>query len=145
MQLPNFIQRMLGFADKVEKALDATVKNLEAQITSSTKDVADRDKTIADTRAQLATANSSITAKDGEITQLKADVETAKASANETLAKAGIAAEDLPPAEAKNDNGGAVKETAWQTYIRLQATDARAAGEFYAKNGDHVLATRPKD
>ena len=150
MQLPQFIARMLGFADNVEKNLTA-IKDLEtanAKIQTLEGALAASKATDEATASSLKTLNAkitqleaTITAKDGEIAKLQAEVAAEKKRANDTLASLGVSAENLPAAST-GDAGGAQQETAWQKYQRLLAENPRAAGAFWAEKSNDIIASR---
>src|SRR5690348_17217135 len=126
MQLPDFIKRMLGFAEKVEANLSAEkdlntararVAELEGQSAKAKSDLAERDTAITTHAATIADLNTKITAKDQEIASLKTEVANEKKRANDTLAAQGLPPELVPAAE--TSAGGGSKESAWDKYCRL--------------------------
>jgi len=138
MQLPQFIQRMLGFVEKAEKNLTAeerlatVLKDLEAAKASLVTANETSAKALADVKAALE-------AKEGEIATLKAAIDTEKGRANQTIAAQGVPADLLPAAEAGKGTQG---ETAYVVYHRLLAEDPQAAGAYYQAHSKDICATR---
>jgi chromosome segregation ATPase len=154
MQLPDFIRRMLGFAEKVEANLNAEkdlttararVTELEGQLSAGQVTIAQRDKLITDHSTTIADLNSKLTAKDGEIAALKLEVASEKKRATDTLAAQGLAPELIPAAEL-GEAGKPGKESAWEKYCQLLAkpSTAREAGQFYAENKEAIFKSKPK-
>ena len=122
MQLPAFIARILGFAEKAEAQLDAIAKantdtvDLRAQVAKLTSERASAEaqfsKALLDEQAKNAEATASILAKDAEITALKSGVEKEKNRANEVISGQGLPAEQLPTAIPSMDNQES-KTTNW--------------------------------
>jgi hypothetical protein len=142
MQLPEFISKALAFFQKAEANLTAEQElgkaRLELKTVSdkATADIAALNSTIKDLQATVTTHETSIKAKDTIITTLKAAVETEKKKANAVIAGQGVPADAVPEATATEG------ETPWMKYQRLMATDPRAAGQYYLDNADKVLASR---
>src|SRR5579859_3323480 len=135
MLVPAFIQRMLGFAEKVEKSIDtaatslaealAKVAGLEAKVKTFEADIAAKDKMISESTASIADLNGKMAAKDKEIADLKAAAKTAGEQAVDIVAAAGLPADQLPAAKP----GDAAAAVAGKTpslreqYLALQRTD----------------------
>lgn len=153
MQLPDFIKRMLGFAEKVEANLSAEndlktsrarVTELEGQLAKANSDLAERDKNLRHHAETIADLNTKLTTKDQEIGNLKGEVEKEKKRANDTLAAQGLAPEMIPAAE--TGAAGGAKESAWDKYCKLleKPSTAREAGRFYAENTEAIFKSKPK-
>lgn len=117
---------------------------VNSQLADRDKTIGDHEKTITDLRSQLKTAEDKVKPLETENATLKTNVESEKKRANETLASLGIDTSHLPAAEANKGGEGSDKETAWAKYHRLQASNPREAGQFYAKNSDKIFESKPK-
>lgn len=149
MKLPDFITRALSFFDKAEtqfqtkiselekanQALSGSVAKLEATIKELNGTIAERDASIKDLNGEVA-------AHEATIKGLQGNVQTEKSKANIVIANQGIDPNQVPAAETTAGAKGGDGESAWDKYNRLLATDARAAGAFYAANADKILAGR---
>ncbi len=154
MQLPQFIARMLGFADKVEASLvaikeletvKARVKQLEDENATSKQAATDAIAKRDELAAKVTELEGKLTVKDGEIAALTAAVAAEKKRANDTLAAQGITQDSLPAAGVGDAGGaGAGQETAWNKYQRLLATNPREAGAFWAEKSKEIVESRAK-
>lgn len=117
---------------------------LNGQLAEKDQTISDQDATIKDLQGKLKTAQDEASTLKTENATLKTNVESEKKRANDTLAKLGIDASQLPAAEASEGGKAADKETEWAKYHRLQQTNPREAGQFWAQNADKILATKPK-
>lgn len=146
MQLPDFIKRMLGFADKVESHFTAAQELAKAQV--RIKDVESivslHELTIAELRGQLEKAQAASGEQAVKITNLTADLEKEKGKANAVIAAQGLTAEQVPPSDASALAAGHGAESPWAKYHRLLREDPRAAGRFYAEQAAAIYASRPK-
>lgn len=143
MQLAQFIEQALGFFKRTESKI-AESDTLKTKVSDLEKDVAGKAARIAELEGQVAELQKSGTAQETKINELTVALDTEKKRAVQTLAAQGIDAANLPPAG--NDAGAAAKpkENAWQKYCHLQATNPRAAGEFYREHAAEILADRSK-
>lgn len=117
---------------------------VNSQLSDKDKTIVDHEKTITDLRSQLKTAEDKTQTLETENATLKTNVESEKKRANETLASLGIDTSHLPSAEASKGGEANNQETAWAKYHRLQASNPREAGQFWAQNADKILASKPK-
>lgn len=117
---------------------------VNSQLAEKDKTVSDHENTIKDLRSQLKAAEDKSKTLETENATLKTNVESEKKRANETLASLGIDTSHLPAAEANKGGETNDKETAWAKYHRLQASNPREAGQFYAKNFDKIFESKPK-
>ena len=120
------------------KAIDTTVTG---QLTQLQADLATAQQTIGTLTTQLTAATEQVNARDTEITNLKGQLAAADTKANDTIARQGIDP-SLIPAGAATNGGGPAGESAWDKYNRLQATNPREAGAFYAANAAEIFRTR---
>jgi TolA-binding protein len=150
MQLPQFIARMLGFAEKVEADLAATkeletvkarIQALEAEVLTCKKAATDAIAERDALNVKLTDLQGKLTARNGEIATLTAQVAAEKKRANDTLASQGISTEQLPAAGA-SETPGAQQETAWTKYQRLLASNPREAGAFWAEKSKEIIESR---
>jgi hypothetical protein len=146
MQLPDFIKRMLAFADKAETNLTAAaelskaqekVSELQGQITLQVGKITALEASSAEQLGLLQKANADIKVKDAKIVELQAAVTKADNKANETIAAQGLPVDQVPNAEA-GKAGGAAPKTLLEQYNALAAVDARKAGQFYMDNRDKM-------
>jgi uncharacterized coiled-coil protein SlyX len=145
MQLPDFITKATGFFTKAEAHFTAEEKltqaqsritELESSAAAHLVTIAARDATIKDLTATGATAAT-------QIATLTTELAAAKAKANQVIADQGLTADLLPAADTKTGTQ-TPPATAWDKYQTLLGKDPRAAGTFYATDGDKILASRPK-
>jgi septal ring factor EnvC (AmiA/AmiB activator) len=152
MQLPDFIKQALAFFSKAEshftaeeklKAAESALALSGQKVTELTSAKDALETQLAEVKGSLQAAQTELTQKAGEITILQGQVADEKKRANEVLARQGLSLEELPAAESKETPGGS-GETAWAKYYRLLGSNPTEAGEFYAKNADKILGSRPK-
>jgi septal ring factor EnvC (AmiA/AmiB activator) len=152
MQLPDFIKRMLGFAEKVEANLTASteltaakarVTELEGQVKTANDKIKEHETTIAANTAKISELEASGKAKDTQISDLTGQVATEKKRANETLAAQGLSPENIPAAETAT-GGEAGKGSAWDKYCALLSNPKtqREASKFYGENADAIIKSR---
>jgi chromosome segregation ATPase len=113
-------------------AAEDRAKSLEIDLAAARAETAQRTEKITSLETELATARAETTALQGQ-------VQTEKNRANETLASQGVSPDALPSAAI---GATEIKENAWAKYQRLLSTDPRAAGDFWAKHSDLILASR---
>lgn len=137
---------MVGFQTKVEGHFTAAeeLKQAQARILVLDGEAVTAKASILDLQGRLTLATDGAASKDGEITKLKGEIELSKGLANKVIAAQGLHPNDVPPADATKGGIPPVTETAWQKYNRLQATDSREAGRFYADNKEKIFSTRPQ-
>ncbi len=142
MQLPDFIKRALAFFDKAEEQLKAGA-DAAAKISSLEKDKTDAAATIKDLRAELQKAKDDLKAATDKIGELEGKVAKEKTKAETVIAGQGLPAGQVPAAETAKGGAGAGTdgETAWTKYQNLLATNPRAAGAFWAKSADEIIAS----
>ena len=149
--LPDFMARILGFADKTEShftaaaalaTANARITSLESEIATLKAAASDVAATVTALTGEKATLTTTVAAHAATITNLQTDIATAKGTANAVIAAQGIDAAALPAAGV-GAAAAAPKETAWEKYQRLAATNSREAGAFWATNADEILRTRP--
>jgi hypothetical protein len=108
MQLPEFVNKMLGFAEKTEKhfvatdlltAATAKITALESEIVTLRAASSDFTVQITALTENVSTAKAAVAAKDVELKNVQAELATAKGTANAVIASQGLAADQLPPLE----------------------------------------------
>lgn len=128
--LPEFIKRMLGFADKAEAHFNATelLTAANAKIATLEKDLADAQAAssqftvqITDLTAKLETAQSQVNAKGTEVTNLQAALEVEKRKALEVIAGAGISPDALPATAPNANAAGAQLDPIAKLRAQLEA------------------------
>jgi len=106
MQLPDFIKRMLGFAESAEKHFIAAqelaqakqqISDLQAKLDQAVADAAEFPVEIKGLAEKLQTAQEQVNSRDAEIKNLQAQLEAARGKANEAIAAQGLALEQIPP------------------------------------------------
>lgn len=124
--LPDFMARLLGHAELVEKNLKAEaelekatarIAELESEVAALKAASADGPVRITELTGQLSTLTANLSAKDAEILTLRADLATAKATANAVIASQGLPNAQLPaldpnqnPASVTNNLTGTLTE-----------------------------------
>jgi hypothetical protein len=112
VQLPDFINRMLGHADKAEAnftaaaalaTANARIAALEAEAATLKSASTDGAVTITNLTAQLASVQADVSAKETEVKKLEAALAEAKGTANAVIASQGLAASELPPLDPRAD------------------------------------------
>jgi peptidoglycan hydrolase CwlO-like protein len=151
MEIPEFIKRMVGHADKVETSLvtaallataNARITSLESEIVTLKAAASDVAATVTALTGEKATLTTTVATHAATITTLTAELATSKGTANAVIAAQGIDAAALPAAGV-GSAAAAPKETAWEKYQRLAVANSREAGAFWATNADEILRTRP--
>jgi hypothetical protein len=141
MQLPDFIVRMLGHADKAEANFIATaalananakIATLEAEIVTLKAASSDFTVQIGALTENVSTAQAALATKDTELKNVQAELATAKGTANAVIASQGLAADKLPPLEPRAD-GSADPKTLTLTE-RCLAANAKTNGNGAAHN-----------
>lgn len=131
MQLPNFITRMVGFADKAEAHFLAEAKLVEAQMRISSLETeisalqaaaADHAGQVTDLNARLTTAQAAEATQAAEITKLQADLEAERRRTVETLAAQGLSPDALPATAPNGSPTGAALDPITKLREELQAT-----------------------
>lgn len=146
MQLPDFIKRSLSFFEKAEEQFKASeasktkISELEKAAEKSATDLAAAQASVKDLQAKVDKAEADVKAKEAEIAKLKGEAVKEKGRTNATIAGQGVPVEQLPKSEAHAENPD--KETAWNKYQRLLAENPRAAGAFWAKEADNIMASK---
>lgn len=159
MQLPDFIRKMLGFTERVEKHFTAAeeleaarkerdlasarVSTLEKELADLRASSTDGEVKITGLNTELASARSELKTKSDEVAKLAEDLKAANAKANTTIAAQGLPADQLPSNSA-DTSAGMPGENAWAKYLRLSAEDPRAAGDFYVRNAEEILKAKSK-
>jgi hypothetical protein len=122
------------------------VKSLEDQLATNAKsgiklveELEAERKAHAETKVALQKAQDEVNARDTQIKNLEAAVTTEQQRANETIASQGLSLDQVPAGSAGSSEP---KANAWATYQKLLASDAQAAGAFYAANADAILSSR---
>src|SRR6266446_6102016 len=96
--LPDFMKRMLGFAEKAEANFTATdllatanarIAALEAELADLKKSSAEAQVQITGLTAELATATNNVSAKDAEIKTINAALAASKTKAEDIIAGQG--------------------------------------------------------
>lgn len=131
-------------ASALQTKLTALETSVNSQLTEKDETITDQENTIKDLRSQLKTAQDEAATLKAENGTLKTSVENEKKRANETLASMGIDIANLPVAEATQGGEPKNKESDWAKYHRLQQTNPREAGQFWAQNADKIMASKPK-
>lgn len=119
MQLPAFITRVLGFAEKTETHLAALVVHqtetatLRTEVASLRAENASLTSNLAlaksNAEAALAIETAKVNEQAAEIVTLKASVETEKRKATDLIASQGLPADRLPTASPSDSPGSAEK------------------------------------
>ena len=108
MQLPAFISRLAGFADKAEAQLDALAKS-QTEVNGLREQVALLTATIATAESRFKAAlddeASKAAALVNEIDALKAKVELEKQKSTEVVAAQGLPIDQLPSASPESRAG----------------------------------------
>jgi chromosome segregation ATPase len=115
------------------------VKALEQSASATKSELEAEQKAHAETKAALQKAQDEVNARDTKIKTLEAAVTTEQQRANETIASQGLSLDQVPAGSAGSSEP---KANAWATYQKLLASDAQAAGAFYAANADAILSSR---
>ena len=121
---------------------EARIKTLEAELATAQGASADGAVKITNLAAQLETAQGEVNAKGTEITNLQASLATEKNRANATLAAQGLPLDHIPALSVGENQPGPAAETPWAKWNRLQSTDPRAAGAFWASDAQNILNSR---
>lgn len=134
MQLPAFIARLVGFADKAEAQLDALAK-AQAEILPVKTELAtvkaELETARADNellRASVKDASAKLTQQAAEIATLKTSVETEQKRANDVIASQGLSLESLPkssPAIKPTSATGNKKQTLTEECIAAKQANAK--------------------
>jgi hypothetical protein len=112
MQLPDFISKMLGFAEKAEKhfvaaelltAANTRIAALESELATLKASSADGAVQIKDLTGKFESAQTALAAKDTELKNVQAQLVAAQGKANAVIASQGLAADQLPPLEPRAD------------------------------------------
>ncbi len=148
--LPDFMARILGFAEKSESnfqaaallaTANAEIVTLKAEIATLKTAATDGSVTINKLTVEKTDLTQTVATHAATITTLTAELATAKGTANATIAGQGLDPALIPAAAVSAPIPGA-GETAWQKYQRLGLTSSREAGAFWAANADEILRTR---
>ncbi len=123
-------------------ASEATIADLTAQLATAQAASADGAVKITHLTAQLETAQSEVRDQKSEVTNLQATLATEKNRANATLAAQGLPLDHIPALSVGENQPGPAAETPWAKWQRLQSTDPRAAGYFWASDAQHILNSR---
>lgn len=138
MQLPDFINRMLGFAEKVEGNFVAAEK-----LTKANERIAELEQTEREVRGQVAHVTEAATNLKAELdtalkdlAEARATIEAEKNRANETIAAQGIDPAKLP--EASVSAGPTPGKSLREQYQELLKSDPKAAAAFWQQNQDKI-------
>jgi uncharacterized phage infection (PIP) family protein YhgE len=142
--LPDFMRRMLGFADKVEGHFSAAdqLQKTQTQITELKEKLTQAEAKAAELSGQLEAASALNANLTNQVATLTADLTAQTTRANATIAAQGLDPALLPPLDVRPDNNP--KESAWEKYERLYAIDPRAAAAHYMQNPQACLDSKPK-
>lgn len=121
-------------------AAEDRCKALELELVASRAETQAEKDRIVTLSADLETAQGQVNAHGTEIKNLQAALAAEKSRANNTIAGQGLALDQVPAASTDSQTAG----NAWTHYQKLLANNPSAAGEFYAKNADAILSSRPK-
>lgn len=139
MQFPDFIKRMLGFADRVEghfnavptlAQLEAKVVTLQAQLEAHLLAASEWPGKLSALETERDLLRGQLDAKEQEFaafkTQAAIDLQAAQSTANNTLAALGVDPSNLPPAGVPNPGAAQpVNEAAKLRAQLLQSTDPK--------------------
>lgn len=149
MQLPDFIKRMLGFADKVEghfvaseqlTEAHARVTKLEAELAGAAARATEAATRIASLSAEITAANLTVASSATRISALESEVETERQRANATIAGQGLAPDQVPASTPTPST--ASKESAWEKYHRLMNENPMLGAKFWAEHKDDILTRK---
>ena len=130
MQLPSFIARMIGFADKAESHFNAETKlaealtrisTLEAEISSLKAAAEEHAGQVTDLTTRLTAAQAESTAQAVAITTIEASLETEKRRTVETLAAQGLSPDSLPASSPNGQVTGAAVDPITKLRAELEA------------------------
>ncbi len=140
MQLPQFIQRALGFFDKAEAnltaanelaAANAKILSLEGELRADNDEITKKAFANAELQVALEKAQGEVNAKGAAVAKLIADLEAEQKRTEETLAGMGVDPKRIPAKKDEPTNGGG-KGSIIEQHDAIK--DATVRMEFYRKN-----------
>lgn len=149
MQLPQFIQRMLGFAEKVEKGIEVEIKAVRDELAQVKGELTQTKADLATAKQTISTLEASVQTKDAEITTLKGEVKAkqeiidkpdgeiqrqANIKAQSIVASSGHVAAKEEKKNGDSKNGG---QTLSEQFAAI--TDPQKRTAFWREHGADIL------
>ena len=124
MQLPAFMTKMLGFAEKAETHFDAADKlaNATKQVDHLEAELSAANAQIDSLTGQVSVLEASKTEFEIKIKSLSDELTTAKAKANEVIASQGLPMDQVPPANPTTSATGATSDPIAELRAQLAKT-----------------------
>jgi septal ring factor EnvC (AmiA/AmiB activator) len=156
LSLPDFIKRMVGFADTVQPILEATasaelsaakirIAALETELTEAQARQSSFDVTIKDLNTKVAAAAAQIQSDADTIKNLRAELDTARLKAENVIASQGLPPERLPALLPTGGSDTSKAKTDEQLLAELAAIapeDGKARAEFIQKHIKQLRAMK---